>query len=147
MLFKFRIADSPLCYFCNKEFERLEQFFFQCKIVSSFWNELNSILKLQKMISAPLESKDISFGIVHAISNSVLINYIIIEGKFFIYRSKLDKFPLSTSLFLEKCKRTYEIERYITRRNKKLFFRNKNGSLSSQFWNSSYQVLRVKGHQ
>ena len=124
MLFKFRIADSPLRYFCNKELETLEHFFFQCEIVSSFWNEVNSILKLQKLISAPFNIKDIFFGIVNAISNSVLI-VIILEGKFFIYRSKLNKFPLSMSLFLEKCKRTYQIERYIVRRNKKLFFHNK----------------------
>ena len=71
MLFKVRIADSPLCYFCSKELETFEHFFFQCEIVSSFGNEANSILKLQKLISAPFDIKDIFFVIVHAISNSV----------------------------------------------------------------------------
>ena len=28
MLFKFGLADSPLCYFCNKDLETLEQFFY-----------------------------------------------------------------------------------------------------------------------
>ena len=79
MLFKFRIFDSPLYYFCNKKLETLEHFCFHCEIVPLFWNdrEINNILKSQKLISAPFDIKDIFFGIVHAVNNNVLINYIL----------------------------------------------------------------------
>ena len=78
MLFKFRIVDSPLCCFCNKELETLKHFCFHCEIVS-FWNghEVNNILKSQKLISAPFDNKDIFCGIVHAVNNNVLINFIL----------------------------------------------------------------------
>ena len=98
MLFKFRMVDSPLCYFCNEELETLEHFFFQCKIVSLFRNEVNNILKSQKLISAPFDIKDFFFGIVHAVNNTI-INYTILQGEYFIHRSKLNKSPLSISLF------------------------------------------------
>ena len=63
--------------------------------MSLFWNKVNDILKSQKVISAPFDIKDIFFRTVHA------INYIIFEGKYFIYRSKLNKSHLSIS-FLKK---------------------------------------------
>ena len=125
MLFKFRIVDSPLCYFCNEEIETLEHFFFYCERVRIFWNEVNNILQPQKLFSIPFDVKDIFFGMAHTVNNKVLINYIILEGKYFIYRSKLNKSPLSISLFLEKCKRTYQIERFIARNNKTLYFHDK----------------------
>ena len=85
-LFKFRTVDSLLCYFCNEKLETLEYFFFQCEIVFLFWNEP---LKSQKLISAPFDIKDIFFGIVH-VNKNVPINYIILEGKYFICCSKLN---------------------------------------------------------
>ena len=102
MLSKFRIVDSPLCYFCNEELETLEHFFFYCERVRIFWNEVNNILQSQKLISIPFDVKDIFFGMVHTVNNKVLINYIILEGKYFIYRSKLNKSPLSINLFFGK---------------------------------------------
>ena len=138
MLFNFRIVDSPLCYFCNEEIETLEHFFFYCERVRIFWNEVNNILQSQKLFSIPFDVKDIFFGMVHTVNNKVLINYIILEGKYSIYRSKLNKSPLFISLFLEKCKRTYQIERFIARNNKLYIFTIKNGSPYSHFWINSY---------
>ena len=85
---------------------------------------MNNILQSQNLISIPFDVKDIFFGMVHTVNNKVLINYnyIILEGKYFSYRYKLNKSPLSISLFLEKCKRTYQIERFIARNNKNLYF-------------------------
>ena len=61
MLFKFRIVDSPLCYFCGEEIETLEHFFFHCERVRTFWRELNTILKLQNITSSSFDIKDCYF--------------------------------------------------------------------------------------
>ena len=63
MLFKFRIVDSPLCYFCGEEIETLEHFFFFCERVRTFWKELNTILKSQKITSSSFDIKDVIFGL------------------------------------------------------------------------------------
>ena len=69
LLFKFGLADSPLCYFCNKELETLEHFLFYCSKVSTFWNELNILLKSQKLISKDFHIKDILFRLLSADNN------------------------------------------------------------------------------
>ena len=127
MLFKFRIVDSPLCYFCSEEIEALEHFFFYCERVRTFWNEVNNILQSQKLISIRFDVKDIFFGMVHMVNNMVLINYIILEGKYFIYRSKLNKHIKLNVLFRE-----------IT---KIYIFTIKNGSPYSHFWINSHLPL------
>ena len=103
MLFKFRIVDSPLCYFCGEEIETLEHFFFFCERVRTFWKELNTVLKSQKITSSSFDIKDVIFGLFHPENNSILVNYIILESKYFIYRSKLNKTSLSTPILLTKC--------------------------------------------
>ena len=126
MLFKFRIVDSPLCYFCGEEIETLEHFFFFCERVRTFWKELNTILKSQKITSSSFDIKDVIFGLFHPENNSILVNHIfILESKYFIYRSKLNKTSLSAPILLTKCKKTYQIERFIARKKNKLYPHNK----------------------
>ena len=58
----------------------------------------------QDLVSTNFDIKDILFG--HFCSNdddSILVNYIILESKYLIFRSKLSRSPLSTSLLCAKC--------------------------------------------
>jgi len=73
---KFRIVDSPLCYFCGEEIKTLEHFFFFCERVRTLWKELNTILKSQKITSSSFDIKDVIFGLFHLENNSILVNYI-----------------------------------------------------------------------
>ncbi|XP_044170625.1 uncharacterized protein LOC122954675 [Acropora millepora] len=127
LFFKFGLADSPLCYFCNKELETLEHFLFYCSKVSTFWNELNILLKSQKLISKDFHIKDILFGLLSADNNddNILVNYIILESKYLIFRSKLRKIFPTIPLLISKCKATHQVERFIARENNKLHFHNK----------------------
>ena len=58
----------------------------------------------QDLVSTNFDIKDILFG--HFCSDdddSILVNYIILESKNLIFRSKLSRSPLSTSLLCAKC--------------------------------------------
>ena len=58
----------------------------------------------QDLVSTNFDIKDILFG--HFCSDdddSILVNYIILESKYLIFRSKLSRSPLSTSLLCAKC--------------------------------------------
>ena len=130
MLFKFGLAVSPLCYFCNKELETLEHFFFYCSKVSTFWNELNILLKSQKLISKNFHIQDhILFGLFSAdnVDDNILVNYTILESKYLIFRSKLSQTFPTIALLISKCKTTHQIERFIARKNNKLHFHNIKG--------------------
>ena len=75
--------------------ETLEHFFFYCSKVSTFWNELNILLKSQKIISKNFHIQDILFGLFSAdnVDDNILVNYIL-ESKYLIFRSKLSQtFP------------------------------------------------------
>ena len=120
MLFKFKKIESPLCYLCENDVETIEHFLFLCPRVQSFWDEVYSTFGGKLKWSRPLQIKDIFFGRQDLQVHNTLTNYIILESKFFLYRCKLNKTPLSVLLLIEKIKNTYFIERSIARENNKI---------------------------
>ena len=77
-----------------------------------FWNQPH-----EQTIST---SEDILFGIQDLKVHIILTNYVILESKYFLYRCKLNKTPLSFLLLTERIKSTFHIERSIARENNKL---------------------------
>ena len=106
MLFKFGLAETPLCYFCNEELETLEHFLFHCEKLNTFWNELNTILKSEDLVSTNFDIKDILFG--HSCSDED-------DGILSFKINHLDQ-PFICKM-PKKTKKTYQIERFIV--NKK----------------------------
>ena len=102
-------------------------FFFYCSKVSTFWNELNILLKSKKLISKNFHIQDILFGLFSAdnVDDNILVNYIILESKYLIFGSKLSQTFPTIALLISKCKTTHQIERFIARKNNKLHFHNK----------------------
>ena len=124
MLFKFKKVDSPLCDFCEKELETIEHLFFHCTKVSMFWNDLKSVLDSFN-ITIRFDIMNVLFGILDTDNISILVNYIILESKYFIYRCKLNKGCLCVSLLVDKFKKTLQTERFIAKRNNKIHFHDK----------------------
>ena len=60
------------------------------------------------------------FGIQDVQLHNILSNYIILESKFFLYCSKINKSPLSVPLLIAKIKNALNIKRFIARENSKL---------------------------
>ena len=64
-------------------FWKVDRTFFHWEKVDTFWNELNTILKSQDLVSTNFDIKDIVFGNFCLDSDdSILVNYIILEGKY-----------------------------------------------------------------
>ena len=113
MLFKFRKTDSPLCYFCKDEPETLEHFFCYRSKVRAFWEEVNLLLNSQGTVCRSLNIRDILFGVLDIVNNEILLNYIVLESKHFIYRTKLNKTSLSLTLLIGEIRKTFQIERHV----------------------------------
>jgi len=64
--------------------------------------------------------RDILFGVLDSVSNEILLNYIVLESKHVIYRTKLNKTSLSLISLIEKIRKMYQIERYIAKKRNKL---------------------------
>jgi len=104
MLFKFKKVDSPLCDFCEKELETIEHLFFHCTKVCMFWDELNGVLNSLNIL-VRFDINDVLFGILDADNLSILVNYILLESKYFIYCRKLNKGSLCMRLLVDKFKK------------------------------------------
>jgi len=104
MLFKFKKVDSPLCDFCEKELETIEHLFFYCTKVCIFWDDLKVVLNSLN-ITVRFDIKDVLFGILDTSDVSILVNYIVLESKYFIYHCKLNMGSLCLTLSIDKCKK------------------------------------------
>ena len=91
MLSRFKKVDSPLCDLCGIELETVKHLFFSCTQVSAFGDELYDLLISLNISVTPFDVKDIIFGIICPKNTSILVNYIILEVKYFNYRCKLNK--------------------------------------------------------
>ena len=116
MLFRFKKVDSPSCDLCGIELETVEHLFFSCTKVSAFWDELYDLLISLNLSATPFDVKDIIFGIICPKNTSILVNYIILEVKYFIYCCKLNRASLSLRLLIDKFKKTFQTERFIARK-------------------------------
>ena len=124
MLFKFKKVVSPLCDLCEKELETIEHIFFHCTKVSTFWDELKVVLNSLD-ITIRFDIKNVLFGILDTDNISILVNYILLESKYFIYRCKLNKGSLCVRLLVDKFRKMFQTERFIAKKNNKIHFHNK----------------------
>ena len=120
MLFSFKKVDFPLCDPCGIELETVEHLFFSCTKVSAFWDELYDLLISLNISATPFDVRDIIFGIICPKSTSILVNYIILEVKYFVYRCKLNKASLSLRLLIDKFKKTFQNRTFYCEKKHKL---------------------------
>ena len=86
---------SPFCSFCSQNdtqsqcLELVSHLFYNCTIVLNFWQEVGAWLaSIDPPDNVSLSQNNILFGILSESSNS-LGNFIILCGKYFIWKTKL----------------------------------------------------------
>lgn len=92
ILFKMKKISTYACCFCNIYRETIEHLFFECLYVINFWVEIQ--MKLYEILekNITLSKKDILFGygIDAEINKNLLINKIIMYGKYYVWKCKLN---------------------------------------------------------
>jgi hypothetical protein len=91
-LYDWRILSSPVCTYCRKE-DDIIHFFLKCENVRNFWKAL---LKVWNRIEEPfidLGREDLFENIIFGFNLTeeiyYLLNFIIIQAKWFIYKRRL----------------------------------------------------------
>ena len=86
---------SPFCSFCSQNdtqsqcLELVSHLFYNCTIVLNFWQEVGAWLaSIDTPVNVSLSQSNILFGILSESSNS-LGYFIILCGKYFIWKTKL----------------------------------------------------------
>ena len=100
---RFKNHVSPFCVFCSersyvKHLELVSHLFYDCEFTYNFWCEMRTWLLLLEMpIDLPLDKVKIIFGLSG--KKNEMINYILLCGKYFIWRERLDSKSLSFVAF------------------------------------------------
>ena len=120
-LFRFKMIESPLCAFCQKEDESVEHLLFYCNITENFWLAFSSWIIKQNISMETLTLINILFGVFDDNEDFVILNHLLLIAKSFIYKCKLNKTKPALRVFVEKIKLVYHIERNIAKRNDRLY--------------------------
>ena len=64
-LFRFKMIESPLCTFCQKQDESFEHLLFHCSITKNFWLAFSSWISKQNISMETVTLIDILFGVLN----------------------------------------------------------------------------------
>ena len=87
-LFSFGLSQSPNCTFCNEEPESLEHLLSRCKVSSEFWKQVLSWLKENNIVIESFNEIGLFFGIFEEMEDFLVINHVMLLGKYYIYVRK-----------------------------------------------------------
>jgi len=120
-LFLCKIKDSPLCNFCEKDEQSIVHLFFDCDLVSKFWNDLLVLLKekCNHCHDIYFDQELILFGLKLNVHTDAVLDLIILMAKFYIYKCKLQDTQPILNTFTLLLQNRYNIERYIAAVNDK----------------------------
>jgi len=110
-LFCFKMIESPMCTFCLKKVESLEHLLFYCDTTKDFWRTFSSWLSNQNVSLDTLTFENILFEVFNNNEDFIILNHLILLGKFFIYKCKLNTIKPTLTIFLAKTKTVYYIEK------------------------------------
>ena len=119
-LFRLGIVESPKCDFCQDEAESIEHLLFSCTISSEFWKHVLSWLRDNNIYMGILTETDLIFGKFDVKEDVILINHILLLGKYYIYSRKCQHSKPSLRGFIARIERIFNIELYIARKRDKL---------------------------
>ena len=108
------MAESDKFAFCQTEVESIEHLLFSCKISSVFL--VLSWLRDNNIVAENLKEEDIIFGKFDVGDNFLLVNHVLLLGKYRIYSQKCQKGMPSLQAFIGRTRRVYNIELYIARK-------------------------------
>ena len=119
-LFRFGMADSPSCAFCQTEVESVEHLLSSCRVSSSFWKHVLSSLRDYNFSVDNLKEEDVIFSKFDIAEDFLLFKHILLPGKFYIYSRKYQNSIPSLQGFIARTRRIYNIELHIARKRDKL---------------------------
>ena len=108
-----RIIDSPNCDYCQ-EIDDITHFFIKCPYVTEFWSAVIQWLDSIYNTHLTLSDFNILFGIEGENDYTMALNLIIILGKYFIYRNRInDNHLLHLATFKSELRYKLKIQKMI----------------------------------
>ena len=120
-LYKIGFKDSDLCSFCKTEPENLHHLLFLCNYSRLFWSTFEQYWLSLTNERIHLSLQDVIVGRISSQNSSLvhLLNYFIIIGKLHLWDCRRDNKHPNFQRFKVRLKLKYEIERYVSLKDKK----------------------------
>ena len=116
-LFFCKIKESPMCTFCHVEEESILHLFWECPVVLTFWEKIERLLQEKCHICARLKISEqlVIFGSEKNIHTDKILDFIIMLGKFFIYKCRFKNTCPTAEGFVAFLKLRYADEIYTSK--------------------------------
>ena len=113
------IIQSSQCRFCNSEVETLTHLFWECTTAHIFWRDLLQLIKSKcfNCTNLTFNEKLILFGTAPNIITDNPMDFIILFGKFYLYKCALQEVMPNSECFLKQLKYRKYYEELVSRRN------------------------------
>ena len=116
------VVESPNCTFCLEAAESVEHSLFSCMMSSDFWKHVLSWLRDNGIHVETINEPDVMFGKFDIVEDYILINHILLLGKYYIYCKKCHNSIPSIRGFVARARCVFSIELHIAREKNKLLF-------------------------
>ena len=112
---KFMVGQDHLCTFCNHESETIVHLFWDCRKTNFFWTELAKLINSRAIHAHNFRFTKwlVLFGTSDSIKTDLVCDLIILIGKFYIYRCKVQNKDMSIAIFMKEVYNRYCIEKEI----------------------------------
>ena len=115
-LYMIHHVDSIPCEFCKTSCESLQHLFFDCNKVNQFWEKIRQWIWTETGINIHFSKDIVMFGMINNAKRNV-INWFIINIKYYICTKKIQKKSLNINEVKHTLKNKFEIERFILYKN------------------------------
>ena len=125
-LYHWGILDSPLCYYCKRDKEKLGHLMYACPVIKDFWEDVCDFMRNKFPTQAT-----VTLSIEKVITNQIvdepthLYNFICLLAKQYIYAQRCLNRELKIESFIQKVLYVQRIEKYIAASNNQMFKHNK----------------------
>jgi hypothetical protein len=106
------ISDSNICIKCN-ETDTIDHYLFSCRQIRDFWIEVEAWWNNNSDCEVTITIKHILLGFFYDLKYFSSINYVVLLGKFYIYRQKMNDGTICLRNFLSLLKYKLDIEKTI----------------------------------
>ena len=111
-MFKCKISITDKCTFCENEKETATHLFVHCPFTESFWNSIRLSLEAKTTIAIDNAPSVILFGCIEDNDLFVVVNFILLTGKYYIYLCKMKKSPPTVDGYISFLKYYKNIEEF-----------------------------------
>ena len=114
-LYKWKMVDSELCYFCNTQKETISHIMYQCTVVQTFWRKVEDYLcERFGIMKSDIVSNEIAVMWNKIVPSKFHVaNFVCLVTKQYIYRCKCQKKDMSFEEWKQVLRQIESVEKYI----------------------------------